>query len=108
MGAVSGSRLAILVAQLPTETASRTCGRCAARPRSSTGQRFPIGGSRVLRRSAGDRVTLIGAGITVDESLEAAEMLGHEGIAARVIDLYSIKPVDESTFGRRRVRPAGS
>jgi transketolase len=55
---------------------------------------FEIGGSRTLRSSAEDEVTLIGAGITVHEALEAAETLAEEGIAARVIDLYSIEPLD--------------
>jgi transketolase len=55
---------------------------------------FAIGGSRTLRSSAEDAVTLIGAGITLHECLAAAEELAGNGIAARVIDLYSIKPVD--------------
>ena len=59
---------------------------------------FEIGGSRVLRSSDDDDVTLIGAGITVHEALKAAETLAEEGIAARVIDLYSIKPLDEATL----------
>lgn len=63
--------------------------------RASTG---PIGGSRVVRSSEGDRVTLIGAGITLHEALQAADRLADEGIAARVIDLYSIKPIDADTL----------
>jgi transketolase len=59
---------------------------------------FEIGGSRVLRSSDDDDVALIGAGITVHEALKAAEALAEEGIAARVIDLYSIKPLDEKTL----------
>ena len=59
---------------------------------------FEIGGSRVLRSSDADEVTLIGAGITVHEALNAAEALAEEGIAARVIDLYSIKPLDVDTL----------
>ena len=57
---------------------------------------FEIGGSRTLRE--GDDVALIGAGITVHEALEAAETLAQDGIEARVIDLYSIKPLDEQTI----------
>ena len=53
---------------------------------------FPVGGSRTLRE--GDDVALIGAGITLHEALMAAEQLAGEGIEARVIDLYSVKPVD--------------
>jgi transketolase len=64
----------------------------------SPDDRFEIGGSRVVRRSDADRVTLIGAGVTLHEALKAAETLAGEGIAARVIDLYSIKPIDEATL----------
>jgi transketolase len=55
---------------------------------------FEIGGSRTLRSSGDDAVTLIGAGITLRECLTAADELAGKGIAARVIDLYSVKPVD--------------
>ncbi|MFD7894572.1 transketolase [Streptomyces sp. NPDC059743] len=61
-------------------------------------EEFPVGGSKVLRRSDGDRVTLIGAGVTVHECLKAADLLAGEGIPVRVIDLYSIKPADEHTL----------
>ncbi len=55
---------------------------------------FEIGGSHTLLSSADDAVTLIGAGITLHECLAAADELAGRGISARVIDLYSIKPVD--------------
>ena len=61
-------------------------------------EEFAIGGSRVLRSSESDEVALVGAGITVHEALKAADMLAGEGIAARVIDLYSIKPLDAETL----------
>jgi transketolase len=61
-------------------------------------ERFAIGGSRVLRSSDDDQVTLVGAGVTLHEALKAADRLSEEGIAARVIDLYSVKPVDEETL----------
>jgi transketolase len=61
-------------------------------------EEFAIGGSRVLRSSDGDEVALVGAGITVHEALAAADALAAEGIAARVIDLYSIKPLDVETL----------
>ena len=57
---------------------------------------FPIGGSKTLRE--GDDVTLIGAGITVHESLEAADRLAADGIEARVLDCYSVKPVDAESL----------
>jgi len=59
--------------------------------------RFEIGGSSVLRSADDDQVTLIGAGVTLHEALKAADELSEQGILARVIDLYSIKPVDEET-----------
>jgi transketolase len=61
-------------------------------------EEFEIGGSRVLRLSDDDEVAIVGAGITVHEALAAADALGEEGIAARVIDLYSIKPLDGETL----------
>ena len=61
-------------------------------------EEFAIGGSRVLRSSDDDEVALIGAGITVHEALKAADALAEAGISARVIDLYSIKPLDVATL----------
>jgi transketolase len=57
---------------------------------------FEIGGSRTLRE--GEDVALVAAGVTVQEALKAADALAEEGIEARVIDLYSIKPLDEETI----------
>jgi transketolase len=62
------------------------------------GEEFAIGGSRVVRETDADQVTLVGAGITLHEALKAADALAAEGIAARVIDLYSVKPVDAETL----------
>jgi transketolase len=59
---------------------------------------FPIGGSKVPRSSDEDEVAIVGAGITVHEALKAADALAEEGVNARVIDLYSIKPLDEDTL----------
>ena len=59
---------------------------------------FPIGGSKVLRSSPGDAVALIGAGVTLHACLAAAESLAAGGIQARVIDLYSVKPIDTETL----------
>ncbi|MET9293922.1 transketolase [Streptomyces sp. NPDC003077] len=55
---------------------------------------FPIGGSKTLRASDEDQVTIVAAGGSVHEALKAADVLAGEGLAARVIDLYSVKPVD--------------
>jgi len=57
-------------------------------------EEFPVGGSKTLASSPDDRVTLVGAGVTLHECLGAAGALAGEGIAARVIDCYSVKPID--------------
>jgi transketolase len=59
---------------------------------------FPVGGSKTLRSSDDDEVTIIAAGITLHEALAAADRLAEEDISARVIDLYSVKPIDEETL----------
>ena len=63
-----------------------------------TNDRFTVGGSRVLRSSGRDRVTIVATGITVHEALAAHERLASENIAVRVIDLYSVKPLDRETL----------
>jgi transketolase len=59
---------------------------------------FPVGGSKTLRQSGADRVTVVAAGITVHEALKAYETLKGEGTAIRVIDAYSVKPIDRQTL----------
>jgi transketolase len=59
---------------------------------------FPIGGSKVLRRSTADRATVIGAGVTLYEALKAYDLLKADGISIRVIDLYSVQPIDAATL----------
>ena len=61
-------------------------------------EKFPIGWCKVHRAGAEDTVALIGAGVTLHECLAAAEKLADFGIGARVIDLYSIKPLDRDTL----------
>jgi transketolase len=61
-------------------------------------EEFVIGGSKVLRRSKGDLVSVIAAGITLHEALHAYEELKKEGIPIRIIDLYSIKPIDRKNL----------
>ena len=61
-------------------------------------EEFPIGGSKVLRSSDDDAVTVVAGGITVPEALKAADALASDGINTRVVDLYSVKPVDEATL----------
>ncbi len=64
----------------------------------SNNAQFPIGGSKVIKKSSRDLVTVIAAGITVFETLAAYEKLKKEGILIRVIDAYSIKPLDVKTL----------
>jgi transketolase len=59
---------------------------------------FPIGGSKVLRQSASDAATVVAAGVTVFQALEAWDRLQKEGIAIRVIDAYSVQPIDATTI----------
>jgi transketolase len=61
-------------------------------------EEFEVGGSRVIRSSDGDDVTIVGTGITVHEALKAADALEEDGISARVIDAYSLKPIDAATL----------
>jgi transketolase len=61
-------------------------------------EEFPIGGSKVLRSSDDDDVAIVAAGITVHEALKAADALADDGIGVRVIDLYSVKPLDTETL----------
>src|SRR5437016_10151311 len=56
-------------------------------------EQFPIGGAKVLRQAAGDKVTVVAAGVTLNEALKAADQLKNEGIGITVIDAYSIKPL---------------
>ena len=59
-------------------------------------EEFPVGGSKTLRD--GEDVAIVAAGITVHEALKAADALAEEGIAARVVDCYSVKPIDTATL----------
>jgi transketolase len=71
------------------------------------GEEFPIGGSKVVRESAQDQVTLIGAGVTLHEAIKAADELARDGINARVIDVYSVKPLDADTLERASLATGG-
>src|SRR5437016_9223801 len=57
-------------------------------------ERFEIGKCKVLRKSGKDRAMIVGAGVTVFEALAAYDLLQHEGVALRVIDLFSVRPID--------------
>jgi transketolase len=91
--AISAERLTETMARRPGINYLRT-----SRPKTamlySKDDKFPLPGFKVPRQSAQDRVTVIGAGITVHEALKAADELKTQGTAIRVIDLYCVKPID--------------
>jgi transketolase len=91
--AISAERLVALAASTPGPVYIRT-----SRPKTAllydVNDTFAVGGSKVLKQSGSDRVTVVAAGITVFEALKAHETLGAEGIAVRVIDAYSVQPID--------------
>ena len=97
--AVSTERLVALAAYTAGPVYIRT-----TRPKTPViyepGEMFPIGGSKVLRQTAADAITIVAAGITVHEALKAHDALAREGIHARVIDAYSVQPVDAATLVR--------
>ena len=69
---------------------------------------FPIGGSKVVRGGgADDKVTVVGAGITLHEAVKAADLLAKDGIKVRVIDLYSLKPIDTRTLAAAATASGG-
>ncbi len=96
-----------------TEVAARRPGICylrTTRPKAailySVDEKFPVPGFKVLRQSASDRATVIGAGVTLHEALKAYEELKAQGIAIRVIDLYCVKPLDGKALAEQ-VRATG-
>jgi transketolase len=97
--AVSTERLLVEMAYRPGPAYMRT-----SRPKTpviyDAAEAFPIGGSKTVRSSAEDVATVIGAGVTVYEALEAHARLRQEGVSIRVIDLYSLQPVDADTLLR--------
>jgi transketolase len=95
--AVSTERLLALMAYHPGPAYMRT-----SRPKTaviySADDTFTIGGLNVLRESADDAVTVVGAGVTLFEALKAYTQLKDEGVAIRVIDLYSVAPIDQQSL----------
>jgi transketolase len=101
-------------AERAVEQAARHHGICyirTTRPKTnilySNDEQFPIGGSKVLRNSVNDRVTVVAAGITVHEALKAAKKLEAEGISIRIIDAYCVKPIDGRTLLAAAAETAG-
>jgi transketolase len=94
---VSAERLVAVAADTPGPVYLRT-----TRPKTpviyDTTETFPVGGSKTLRSSDHDVATVIAAGITVFEALEASKLLADEGRPIRVVDAYSIQPIDRETL----------
>jgi transketolase len=95
--AVSAERLVL--------AAARRRGICyirTTRPKTpvlyGNDEQFPIGGSKIVRQSPNDKITVIGAGITLHEALKAAPKLEAGGTPIRIIDAYSVKPIDGQTI----------
>lgn len=95
--ATSCAALTIAMADLPGVSYLRTT-RGAYPVLYGPDELFPVGGAKVLRTSDDDEVCLVGAGITAHECLVAAEYLAARDIAARVVDAYSIKPMDSTVL----------
>jgi len=104
--AVSAERLTEAMARRPGINYMRT-----SRPKSpilySKDEKFPVPGFKVLRHSAQDKATVIGAGVTLNEALKAASQLAGEGIPVRVIDLYCVKPIEGKDLAREVAATAG-
>jgi transketolase len=93
------ARLLALMADLPGINYMRTT-RGKTPVLYGPDEDFEIGGSRVLRETDDDQLTIVAAGITVPQALNAADKLAEDEIRVRVIDLYSVKPVDTATLRR--------
>jgi transketolase len=94
---VSAERLVAVAAATPGPVYLRT-----TRPKTPViydpSEMFPVGGSKTLRESDHDVATVVAAGITVFEALEASKVLGAEGRPIRVIDAYSVQPIDRDAL----------
>jgi len=95
--AVSSEKLTCLMANYVGISYIRT-----SRPKTpviyDNNEEFHLGGSKILRQSKADKIAIVAAGVTVHEALKAYEKLKEKGIYARVIDCYSVKPLDEQTL----------
>jgi len=95
--AMCGERMVALAAATPGPVYIRT-----SRPKTpviySPNETFVVGGSKLLRHSGRDAVTVVAAGVTLFEALKAHDLLAPDGIAIRVIDAYSIQPIDRAAL----------
>ena len=104
--AISAERMVVLAAETQGIFYIRT-----SRPKTPViypaDETFEVGGSKVLRSSPRDRATIVSAGVTLHEALKACAQLGEEHLPVRVIDLYSVKPVDVETL-QKAARETGA
>jgi transketolase len=104
--AVSTERLLVEMAYRPGPAYIRT-----SRPKTpviyAPDETFPVGGCKVLRRGDDDAATVVAAGVTVFEALKAHEQLKDAGVSVRVIDLYSVQPLDEATLRQAAAETGG-
>jgi len=89
-----------LVEQMALHTG--VCFLRTSRPKTpviyNSDETFPIGGAKIVRQNAGDKVTVVAAGVTLHEAVKAADLLKAEGIGITVVDAYSIKPLGASVI----------
>ncbi len=104
--AVSTAKLVAQMADLPGISYIRTT-RGAYPVLYGNYEEFPVGGAKVVRQSDKDDVTLIGAGVTLHACLDACDRLAKTGITCRVIDLYSVKPIDAATLRQANAATGG-
>jgi transketolase len=104
--AVSAERLTETMARRPGINYMRT-----SRPKTAIlygkDEKFPVPGFKVVRQSAQDQCTVIGAGITLHEALKAADELKAQGAAIRVVDLYCVKPIDGAALAKELAATRG-
>jgi transketolase len=105
--AMSTERLTETMARRPGINYLRT-----SRPKTpilyTKDEKFPVPGFKVLRQTSQDKVTVIGAGITLHEALKAADQLKSEGTSIRVIDLYCVKPIDGKELAKQLAATGGN
>jgi transketolase len=105
--AMSTERLTETMARRPGINYLRT-----SRPKTpilyTKDEKFPVPGFKVLRQTSQDKVTVIGAGITLHEALKAADQLKSEGMSIRVIDLYCVKPIDGKELAKQLAATGGN
>ena len=104
--AVSGAHLTALMADTTGIVYLRTT-RGAYPVLYDNNDTFTVGGSKTLRQSPDDQVTIVAAGVTLHNALEAADLLAAGGVKARVIDAYSVKPIDRDSIAAAVEATAG-